>query len=169
MPISFQCSHCGRTLRAPDDAAGKKVRCPKCQEVTRIPQAEVEAEPVAIPAIPEQEEQEETQRDDEDEREPCPMCGELIIANAAKCRYCGEIFDKELKRLERKKKGKSRDTKLTVGDWVVAILCSWIGCIAGIVWMIQGKPKGLKMFGVSMLFTCIWAVIRLSAELAGVK
>ncbi len=34
------------------------------------------------------------------ERRPCPMCGEMIVATAAKCRFCGEIFNPELKRLE---------------------------------------------------------------------
>ena len=27
---------------------------------------------------------------------------------------------------------------------IVAILCSGIGCVDGIVWMIQGKPKGKR-------------------------
>ncbi|HKB42381.1 MAG TPA: hypothetical protein VKD72_38500 [Gemmataceae bacterium] len=35
----------------------------------------------------------------EDEaRRPCPMCGEMIIASAVKCRFCGEIFDPTLRR-----------------------------------------------------------------------
>ena len=42
----------------------------------------------------------------------------------------------------------------------VAILCSGIGCIAGLVWMIQGKPKGMKMFGISILMAIFWSFVR---------
>jgi hypothetical protein len=44
------------------------------------------------------------------------------------------------------------ESDLEVGDWILAVLCSGIGCIMGIVWMVQGKPKGIKMFGVSTCF-----------------
>jgi predicted RNA-binding Zn-ribbon protein involved in translation (DUF1610 family) len=27
------------------------------------------------------------------ERRPCPMCREMIVATAAKCRFCGQVFD----------------------------------------------------------------------------
>lgn len=30
-------------------------------------------------------------------RRPCPMCGEMIVATAAKCRFCGAIFDRSLR------------------------------------------------------------------------
>lgn len=37
MPIQVACSSCNATLKAPDHAAGKKVRCPKCQNELLIP------------------------------------------------------------------------------------------------------------------------------------
>jgi phage FluMu protein Com len=37
MAIAFQCSHCNHSLRVPDDVAGKRIKCPKCQQVLRIP------------------------------------------------------------------------------------------------------------------------------------
>ena len=40
---------------------------------------------------------------------------------------------------------------LSTGDLIVAVLCSGIGIIAGIVWMVQGKPKGMKMVGLSVV------------------
>ena len=82
----------------------------------------------------------------------CPMCGEMIIATAAKCRFCGEVFDPSKKQSRRR--GAMVGEDLTTGD-IVALLCSGIGCIAGIVWMIQGKPKGLKMFGLSFAMAII--------------
>ncbi|MFV0443559.1 MAG: PrsW family glutamic-type intramembrane protease [Planctomycetaceae bacterium] len=37
MPISFQCPHCGKTLRIPDQHAGKKGKCPGCKQLLSIP------------------------------------------------------------------------------------------------------------------------------------
>jgi hypothetical protein len=37
----------------------------------------------------------------EEDRKPCPACGEMIMATAVKCRYCGEVFDETLKRKEK--------------------------------------------------------------------
>ncbi|MCA9138801.1 MAG: hypothetical protein KDB00_18645 [Planctomycetales bacterium] len=101
---------------------------------------------------------------------PCPMCGELIKSNAMKCRFCGEIFDPALKKRAKKSSAAGdADADMTTGDWVVAILCSGIGCIAGIVWMIQGKPKGVKMFGISLGVQFFWLFVRIMIELAANK
>jgi hypothetical protein len=37
MSISLTCSHCGRTIRATESAAGRKVRCPSCQKSIDVP------------------------------------------------------------------------------------------------------------------------------------
>ncbi len=37
MKISFACTGCGKTLNAPDELAGKRVRCPNCRTVLAIP------------------------------------------------------------------------------------------------------------------------------------
>jgi hypothetical protein len=100
-------------------------------------------------------------------RKPCPMCGEMIPAAAMKCRFCGTIFDPKLRKQEAKRGAKSYDTgdeDLTAGEWLVAILCSGIGCILGIIWMLQGKPKGKKMFFVSLAVQGILAVVRMAIE-----
>jgi hypothetical protein len=81
-------------------------------------------------------------------RRPCPECGELIVADAAKCRFCGAVFDPGLKRQSAKKKRSAQDENLTTSDWVICILCGTIGCIGGIIYAIQGKPKGMKMVGI---------------------
>jgi len=56
------------------------------------------------------------------------------------------------------------ESDLEVGDWILAVLCSGIGCIMGIVWMVQGKPKGIKMFGVSILMSVLWNLLRFGLE-----
>lgn len=58
--IAFGCV-CGKELKARDEFAGKKTRCPQCSTVLRIPAAPVE---VAHPSLP------TLERDDEDERSP---------------------------------------------------------------------------------------------------
>src|SRR5262249_5208870 len=99
-------------------------------------------------------------------RRPCPMCGEMIPVGAAQCRFCKEIFDPTLKKAQKSQRGAvdANDEDLTTGEWVLAILCSGIGCILGIVWMIQGKPKGKKMFGISIVCAIIWNIIRFAIE-----
>jgi RsiW-degrading membrane proteinase PrsW (M82 family)/phage FluMu protein Com len=37
MPLSIVCSQCGKTLRAPDEMAGKRARCPNCKTAVDIP------------------------------------------------------------------------------------------------------------------------------------
>lgn len=54
----------------------------------------------------------------------------------------------------------SNESNLESIDWILAGLCSGIACIIGIFWLIQGKPKGLKMIGVSLLFILVWNVVR---------
>ena len=56
----------------------------------------------------------------------------------------------------------SYDADLTAAEWLVAILCSGIGCIVGIVWLIQGRPKAGKMLGVSLAFSFLWGLLRLA-------
>lgn len=60
--------------------------------------------------------------------------------------------------------GGSDDADLTPLDWVLAILCSGIGCIVGIVYMVQGKPKGTKMLVISLVFVVIWNVVNFGIQ-----
>jgi predicted RNA-binding Zn-ribbon protein involved in translation (DUF1610 family) len=169
MPISFPCLHCGKKLKAPDSAVGKASKCPGCGGMVTCPEPIYDAEVV-----------EATSHFDDDKsyamaspppvresttesRRPCPMCGEMILTSAVKCRFCDEVFDPALKKARSKKKSKhfSRDDEvLSGGEVAAALLCSSIGCIAGLVWMIQGKPKGLKMFGLSFAMQIVWGVLR---------
>jgi len=163
MTIQVSCPACGKTLQAKDSAAGKQAKCPDCGGIISIPEAVYDAidEPDEFGTdfdYAAAEHQSPTAPKGS-QRRPCPQCGEMIVTNAAKCRFCGEIFDSRLKQQQSRTTTSDADSNLSGGEWVVAIVCSGIGCICGIVWMIQGKPKGLKMLGVSLAAIFFWNVV----------
>lgn len=191
MSITVTCDSCGAVLRTKDTMAGKTAKCPHCGDPVQIPAAHedeiYEAEEVGgAGGLGGGDEfgggggggdfdfdgfDTTAGRSGGSDRKPCPACGEMIMRKAAKCRYCGEIFDPSLRRRSQGSRSRSRyndeDADLSGGEWAVAILCSSIGCIIGIVWMIQGKPKGAKMFGMSLLFAFLWGAVRVLIEAAG--
>lgn len=176
MSIKVSCPSCNSAFKAPDKAAGKKTKCPQCGGVIEIPM------PTPVNDILDAEVAPDWGFDDEDfkveqpfesptspndERKPCPMCGEMIAREAVKCRYCGEVFDPALKRKIKKRNSSyaDDDSDLSTGDWALAIICSGIGCIMGIVYLIQGKSKGGKMIGVSVLAAIMWNVVTTALQI----
>lgn len=117
MPIIVKCPSCGKTLAAPDGGAGKRAKCPGCAQVMTIPAAVAAQPPAAVPipqaasphpagappAVAESYSFGEPQAAASpvavagEQRRPCPECGEMIVAGAAKCRFCGAIFDPKLR------------------------------------------------------------------------
>jgi predicted RNA-binding Zn-ribbon protein involved in translation (DUF1610 family) len=168
MSIEFNCTECGRTLKVKEELAGMKVRCPECGAVLVALEPVLDAEEVVLSAQSAEDvyamATPEPAAQPAEKRRPCPMCGEMILTDAVKCRFCGEIFDETLKRAQEKQHGNPSDADLGVGEWVAAILCSSIACIVGIVWMIQGKPKGTKMVVVSLIFVVFWAIVNLGLQ-----
>ncbi|MBM3979520.1 MAG: hypothetical protein FJ304_04405 [Planctomycetes bacterium] len=51
MPIAFDCS-CGKTLRVPDEFAGRRAKCPACAAVLTVPLPEPQFEIVEEPPPP---------------------------------------------------------------------------------------------------------------------
>lgn len=104
------------------------------------------------------------------ERVPCPVCKELIVRGAAKCHHCGEIFDLVLKEHERHKQLKKQkggdDDDLTGLEIAVGLICGGVSCIISIIWMIQGKKKGIKMFGLALLSLFILRILGLIVHVA---
>src|SRR4051794_13877451 len=99
--IVFDCPECGRPMQAAEDHAGEQVRCPACQGIVRVPETRRGAlsRPLFEPEIVSRSPDGGFREGVADEpRRPCPMCGEMIVASAIKCRFCGEIFDSTLRR-----------------------------------------------------------------------
>lgn len=94
----------------------------------------------------------------DDMRRPCIACGELIMRDATKCRFCGEVFEGSLARSGGRRRVAVNDDEMAAVDWAFAVLCPPIGCIMAIAYLVQGKSKGGKMLGISILFTIIFSV-----------
>jgi hypothetical protein len=77
MSTQFQCDVCRYSRPVPEEYAGRKVRCAQCAAVTLVRNGEAKAEAAAPP-------------------KQCPFCLEPVQAEARKCRWCGEIIDRDL-------------------------------------------------------------------------
>lgn len=53
MPIEFHCNHCGKQVRAPDEAGGKHGKCPACHQSVYIPLPDAELEPLSLTPVDE--------------------------------------------------------------------------------------------------------------------
>jgi hypothetical protein len=162
MPISFQCPYCGMNLKAPESAAGKSSACPRCEATVTCPEPVYDAEVLGKGddgAIQESAGYRPAEESTAEIRRPCPMCGEMILTTAAKCRFCGEILDPALKK-RRARNYAPGDDALSTGEIFLALLCSGIGCIVGIVWLLEGKPKGKQMLGLSLVMVVVWNVFQ---------
>jgi predicted RNA-binding Zn-ribbon protein involved in translation (DUF1610 family) len=166
MPINMSCPSCGKTLSAPDAAAGKKAKCPACSQVMIVPGVGTGTEMSSSPPddhpaadhastapaagsgtnwlddlgaqAPAQ------QGADADARRPCPECGEMIATNAVKCRFCGAIFDPRLAFAARSSAGTSYNGQ-AVASMVLGILAfpglcvfTFPGIIMGVMAIIFG-------------------------------
>lgn len=49
--MAIGCPHCGKTFRPKAEAAGRKTKCPQCQETFRIPRAGESPDPTADPPL----------------------------------------------------------------------------------------------------------------------
>lgn len=101
MAIVFHCTSCGKRLQVAESAAGKDGECPHCHTVQSVPLPDAvpatELEPAYKVADDTAAGQPAPPAGDVGDRVPCPMCGQLIMATAVKCRFCGEVFDAKLR------------------------------------------------------------------------
>ncbi|WP_254506546.1 ExbD/TolR family protein [Anatilimnocola floriformis] len=69
MSISFACPQCQNPIKAADEHAGRKVRCPKCSAGILVPAATAAAPPVASPPAAQHDDHHEHDFDDHDDDE----------------------------------------------------------------------------------------------------
>ncbi len=131
MPIPVTCPNCGTRLNAPDAAAGKKVKCPRCAAPFPVPNPGEEpmmvtAAPAARPAAP------PPPRDYEPERQytppgmpgPGPQTGLQMGLGIA---------------------------SLALG--AAALVIAWIPCVGALSWPISGVGLVLGVVGLIIAFT----------------
>jgi hypothetical protein len=51
MPIELHCNHCGKLVRAPDDAGGKHGKCPACHQSVYIPTPSDQLESLSLEPV----------------------------------------------------------------------------------------------------------------------
>jgi len=147
----MSCPSCGKTLSAPDTAVGKKAKCPVCGIVMIVPTDVFEAEELGITSLDPAPQEYNVMNDilatgpaqspasaaapgQEPVRRPCPMCGEQIVATAAKCRFCGTVFDPRLRGTSMQRGQSSRGfaiTSMVLG--ILAIFTACFGIVFGMV------------------------------------
>ena len=130
MSISVKCTDCGKALKAPDALAGKNAKCPDCGATVPIPKVAIDAEEIHDEPAASFDDEFDSPADDSDSRKACPLCGEMIAAAAAKCRYCGEIFDSRVKKSGRRRNSASEDY---AGFWLRFVATFVDGLICSVV------------------------------------
>jgi hypothetical protein len=62
MSITFLCEHCQKEIKAPDASAGKRGKCPFCQQSVYVPAPAADEELIPLAPIDEEEERRSAQR-----------------------------------------------------------------------------------------------------------
>jgi hypothetical protein len=144
MPIEIACPGCGKQLKAPDAAAGKRVKCPQCATVVPVPAPPPPIVPQAPPPMSGvsdlideaiQEELVKRRKAEEDEFHFQEQQALRSVREGAK-QSALEMAAKPLT---------NPDDDLTVFDWMFAFFLACPALIMAIVYMVQGKKKGLKL------------------------
>ena len=167
MPINMSCPSCGKTLSAPDSAAGKRAKCPSCGQIMIVPGAAQQAGGLSPRRHL--------------TRHPCRRSSTAASswldeldgashrrerARRSSRRHPGPAANRDgparMRRNDRRRRGEmpllqgylrpaiesagqkaagGDDATLTPENGSSVFLFAGIGCIVGIVYAIQGKPK----------------------------
>ena len=190
MPINMSCPSCGKSLSAPDTAAGKKAKCPACAQVMTLPAAAEDTEDVygtapeassgSLPSaatLAKRVRRRAGRRARQcagqtggEARRPCPECGELIVAGAAKCRFCNAIFDPKLRALEKSMPGGANADLRRLAFNQRGLLISLAVCIGGnILTRILSNAGPLASLLPALAALCAYIAIAVFVALVGVR
>jgi hypothetical protein len=168
MAIACVCPGCAVQLTFEDGAGGSQTACPNCRAPLTVPDEVVDAvlaePPAPSPAPPPAPAAAPKAVPDARPRQPCPLCGELIVPDVAKCRFCGAIFDpelkQELKRQEVREKTGEDPFDLSAMDKVLGLLCAPLAFLVALIFLGRGQAlKAGKMVGLGCISTGIWITV----------
>ena len=142
----FNCQECGAVMHlACQESAG---HCGNQWCASN----EAESPPSVEPAAPE--------AGPAHEMKECEFCGEKIRKGALRCRYCKEeVGHLRRRKALRKRREEEANANLGGGEIALGIFLGGIACIVSIVWIIQGKKKGWKLFLLSVVSQLIWGLL----------
>ena len=93
MPIRFTCSNpaCGHVMRAGDELAGERVRCPRCRTIQSVPAEPIKLKPLSEPPPAPRAAEQTSVTPGRDGAILCPDCGTTFSAAAQLCPQCGWV------------------------------------------------------------------------------
>lgn len=140
MAISFNCAHCGKTLKTTDDKAGLRAKCPGCGEIVVVPAAEllgaadvfVEEEDPLADEQPPPARVRRASSGAETAARTCPMCGAQNPRRARSCGACGEPFETLEEREPRRRGFEYAGFWLRFGAFVIdQVILGCVGLMVG--------------------------------------
>jgi len=155
MPIPVECASCGHRLKAKDASAGRKIRCPECEEPIKVPSGGGGGRPQRKrPAKKRPEPAEFDENADLDfgalanmERrgdslgagdvKPCPECGEPVGTLAEECPHCeADLVEiraeqKRTRRIEKRKQLMADETQGGLSPTAVKLVLLVVIAVVG--------------------------------------
>ncbi len=142
MTIEFDCPHCRRLLRTPDEKAGLRAECPSCGTPVTVPESDpfvtddMFEEDIDSPPSPKPSggsdfddffntaSEKAAKHAPGESRRACPACGESIALAAQRCRFCSETFaPKPRRELHRKKESNLALFAMLLGFFSIPSTC----------------------------------------------
>jgi uncharacterized RDD family membrane protein YckC/DNA-directed RNA polymerase subunit M/transcription elongation factor TFIIS len=172
MTIRFDCQFCGKTLKADDTKAGKKVKCPSCEGLLSIPDLPVSAEStLPEPEYLDDEIVEGSSKSAEIAKGkrtiPCPMCDEPISSRETTCPFCGE----ELKAKKKRRRypladlGKRFLGALADGFAGFLFVAPGVGLLVAAMGTMQEDSEPPPMFFVGILLAALGGLVCLAIQI----
>ncbi len=141
--MKVTCPSCEWSAEVPDEkipAKGGKGTCPKCQTKFEVKREEAPPPDFAFePSKPEN-------------SKPCPFCGEQILADAKKCKHCGEFLDPLL--IKARNEAAPQPHVISTDESIVRKIADYQN-LSGILWIILGI---IQCIGVVTIIAGVWNI-----------